>query len=61
MSAQQHSFMTEIKAINANNSAFETECQKCLATTQVLHFAAITQPVPVFTSLLIGYCEYSFC
>ena len=50
-------FAREIRAINQKDGAYDTSCSKCLATTEVLHLAAITQSVDTFTALLIDYCE----
>ena len=40
-----------------NGTAFNTTCAKCIAATEVMHVAAITQPVSTITSLLIRVCD----
>lgn len=41
-----------------NGSDFESDsCTQCIAATQLMHFAALTQPVNVVTSLLIRACQ----
>ena len=50
-------FYNEIAAIVANGSNYTTKCDKCLASTDVMHQAAISQPVSVITDLLIRICN----
>lgn len=53
---EQH-FYREIAAINANTSIYAANnCTQCLATQEVVHFAALTLPVDNFVDLLINYC-----
>ena len=50
-----------IVAIVANGSNYTTKCEKCTASTNVMHEAAISQPVSVITDLLIRLCNlYKF-
>lgn len=49
-------FYNQIAAIVANGSNFTTKCDKCVASTNVMHEAAISQPVSVITDLLIRIC-----
>ena len=45
-----------ITAIIANGSNYTTKCDKCVASTNVMHEAAVSQPVSVITDLLIRLC-----
>lgn len=49
-------FYSQIAAIVSNGSNYTTKCEKCLASTNVFHQAAISQPVSVITDLLIRVC-----
>lgn len=49
-------FYNEIAAIVANGSNYTTKCEKCIASTNVMHQAAVSQPVSVVTNLLIRIC-----
>ena len=49
-------FYNQVAAIVANGSNYTTKCEKCLASTNVFHEAAISQPVSVVTDLLIRVC-----
>lgn len=51
-SAVIDAFFTELVGI-ANSSSLSSNCSKCIAGAEVLHLAAITQPVSAFTELLI--------
>lgn len=55
-SAVVSNLKNELVGIN-NNSVVGTSCQKCLATTELFHVVAITQPVEGFTNLTIQYCK----
>lgn len=55
----QNAFLTEINAIYANGSYYNTSCSQCMATTEILHLAAVTLPVETFTNLLIDFCMHS--
>ncbi len=57
-STLENYFFSEIVAITSNSSIFNTSCSKCIATTEVLHLAAITQPVTTLTNLFIRYCKW---
>lgn len=50
-------FYEQITAIIANGSIYTTNCSKCEAATNVMHEAAISQPVSVITDLLIRICN----
>ena len=50
-------FYNQIAAIVANGSNYTTKCGKCLASTDVIHKAAVSQSVSVITDLLIRICE----
>ena len=50
-------FYNEIAAIVANNSYYTTKCEQCVAATEVMHLAAITQPVSTIVDLLIRVCK----
>lgn len=52
-------FYNQVAAIVANGSNYTTKCEKCLASTNVFHEAAISQPVSVVTDLLIRVCGSS--
>ena len=54
-------YFNKIVAIVANGSNYTTKCEKCTASTNVMHEAAISQPVSVITDLLIRLCDlYKF-
>ena len=54
-------YYNKIVAIVANGSNYTTKCEKCTASTNVIHEAAISQPVSVITDLLIRLCNlYKF-
>lgn len=40
-----------------NGSAIPDKCSKCIASVELMHFAALTQPVSTVTNLLIELCE----
>lgn len=46
----------KVAAIVANGSNYTTKCEKCIASTNVVHEAAVSLPVPDFTDLLIRIC-----
>lgn len=50
-------FYDQLAAIVANGSNYTTDCSKCLAGTNVMHAAAISQPVSVVTDILIRICN----
>ncbi|MCJ1458766.1 hypothetical protein MMC28_009140 [Mycoblastus sanguinarius] len=50
-------FYNQIAAIVANGSNYTTKCGKCLASTDVIHKAAVSQSVSVITDLLIRICN----
>ncbi|KIV80215.1 hypothetical protein PV11_07731 [Exophiala sideris] len=52
----EDSLLSELLAINST-SFYPDNCSKCLAATQLLHAAAISQPVSVFTNVLIKACN----
>lgn len=52
----EESLLSELLSI-ATTSFYPDNCSKCLAAGQMLHVAAITQPVPVFTNLLVRTCN----
>ncbi|KAI1623540.1 sphingomyelin phosphodiesterase [Exophiala viscosa] len=52
----EDSLSSELLAIN-NTSFYPDNCSKCLAATQLLHVAAISQSVSVFTNVLIKACN----
>ena len=43
--------------VNSTNSGIGSKCDKCIAATEVMHIAAITQPVSTITDLLIRLCN----
>lgn len=49
-------FFEDIVAI-VNGSDFASNCTKCLAGAEIMHLAAITQPVSVFVDILIRVCN----
>lgn len=49
-------FYTELGGI-INGSAISDKCTKCIASVELMHLAAITQPVSTVTNLLIQLCE----
>ena len=54
-------YYNKIVAIVANGSNYTTKCEKCEASTNVIHEAAVVQPVSVVTDLLIRLCnKYKF-
>ncbi|MCJ1389734.1 hypothetical protein MMC18_002591 [Xylographa bjoerkii] len=53
----EDSVYNEIIAIIANGSAFNTSCTQCIAATEIMHFAAITQPVSTVVNVLIRLCN----
>ncbi|MCJ1308896.1 hypothetical protein MMC25_002551 [Agyrium rufum] len=55
-SVLQSMFYQELSAI-INGSFYNTSCGKCIAGTEVMHLAALTQPVSTITNLLIQVCE----
>lgn len=55
----QAAFIEEINAIYAKGSYYNSSCSQCMATTEILHLAAITLPVETFTNLVIDYCLVS--
>ncbi|MCJ1240001.1 hypothetical protein MMC14_008001 [Varicellaria rhodocarpa] len=57
VSALEEYFYDEIVGIISNQSIFNTSCLKCIAATEVMHLAAITQPVSTITDLLIRLCN----
>ena len=48
-------FYNQITAILSNGS--NTNCSKCMASTNIMHEAAISQPVSVITDILIRLCN----
>ncbi|KAJ9660700.1 hypothetical protein H2198_002443 [Neophaeococcomyces mojaviensis] len=55
-SAVADAFYQELFGI-ANGTYFANNCSQCVAGAEVLHLAAITQPVSTFVQLLIRICE----
>ncbi|TVY40500.1 Sphingomyelin phosphodiesterase B [Lachnellula occidentalis] len=53
----EDSFFDELVAIVEDKNVFQSNCSKCVAGAELLHFAAITQPVSTVTSLLIRACN----
>ena len=54
-------YYDQIVGIVSNGSNYTTKCEKCTASTNVMHEAAISQPVAVITDLLIRLCNlYKF-
>ncbi|KAI9834412.1 MAG: hypothetical protein M1819_003023 [Sarea resinae] len=49
-------FYNQIIAVS-QDSNFATNCTKCIAATQILHLAALTQPVGTISDLLIRLCN----
>ncbi|KAI9844047.1 MAG: hypothetical protein M1838_002338 [Thelocarpon superellum] len=47
----------DIVAISQQNSTFKKKCAKCVASVEVMHLAALTQPVATVTNLLIRACN----
>ena len=47
----------EIVAIVNSSYAFQDNCTQCIAATELMHFAALTQPVETVTNLLIRACN----
>ena len=47
----------EMVAIVDSSYAFRDNCTQCIATTELIHFAALTQPVETVTNLLIRACK----
>ncbi|KAK6382352.1 hypothetical protein LTS17_004239 [Exophiala oligosperma] len=54
--AIEDSLLSQLVSI-ADTSFYPDNCTKCLAATQLLHATAITQPVSVFTNILIKTCN----
>ncbi|OAP58414.1 hypothetical protein AYL99_07504 [Fonsecaea erecta] len=54
--AIQESILTELLSI-LHTPYYPDSCSKCIAAGQVLHIAAISQPVTVFTDVLIRACN----
>ena len=52
-------FYTELQAVNNNKTTFQDSCSQCLASTQILHLAALTLSVASWTDLNIQYCMFS--
>lgn len=52
----EKSLLDELLSI-ATTSFYPDNCSKCLAAGQMLHMAAISQPVSVFTNVLINACH----
>jgi sphingomyelin phosphodiesterase len=52
----EDAFFQEIVAI-VNGTGFSDNCTKCIAATEVVHLAAITQSVDTVTDLLIRACQ----
>ncbi|TEY74299.1 hypothetical protein BOTCAL_0074g00300 [Botryotinia calthae] len=52
----EDSIFNEIQAI-VNGNGLTTDCAKCIAGTEVMHLAAIMQPVETIVNLLIRACE----
>lgn len=48
----EDAFFSEIGGI-MNGTTFTNNCTKCIAFTELMHLAAITQPVQTVTDLLI--------
>jgi len=55
--AIEDSFFVELVAIAEDDGVFPSTCSKCVAGAELLHFAALTQPVATVTSLLIRVCN----
>jgi sphingomyelin phosphodiesterase len=55
--AIEDAFYAEIIGIVNTNATYSTGCDKCMAAMEVMHLAAITQPVSTVTDLLIRACE----
>ncbi|RVX69897.1 hypothetical protein B0A52_05732 [Exophiala mesophila] len=52
----QQSIVDELVAI-IDTTAYPDNCSKCIAVGQILHTAAITQPVSVFSNVLVQACN----
>lgn len=52
----EDSLVDELVSI-ATTSSYLDNCSKCIAATQILHVAAISQPVSVVTNVLIRTCN----
>ncbi|KAF7874876.1 hypothetical protein EAF04_002050 [Stromatinia cepivora] len=52
----EDNIFNEIQGI-VNGNGLTTECSKCIAGTEVMHLAAIMQPVDTIVNLLIRACE----
>lgn len=52
----ESAFFKEFVAISTGDD-FPDQCSKCVASLEILHLAAITQPVSMVTSLLIKMCK----
>lgn len=52
----QQSILDELLAV-INTTAYPDPCSKCIAAGQILHAAAITQPVSAFSNILIRACN----
>ncbi|KAI9815935.1 MAG: hypothetical protein M1827_001927 [Pycnora praestabilis] len=53
----EDAFFQEILAIVNLNNSFPDNCTKCVASVEVMHLAAITQPASTITDLLIRACN----
>jgi sphingomyelin phosphodiesterase len=53
----EDAIFAEIVAIANSSYSLKDNCSQCIATTELLHIAAITQPVDTVTNLLIRYCN----
>lgn len=52
----EDNIFNEIQGI-VNGNGLTTDCAKCIAGTEVMHLAAIMQPVETIVNLLIRACE----
>lgn len=52
----EHTFFDELLAI-VQSAAYPDACSKCVAVGQLMHFAAVSQPVDMVTRLLIRACN----
>jgi hypothetical protein len=52
----EQSILDELLAI-VDTAFYPSDCTKCMAAAQILHLAAVTQPVPIFTAILVRACD----
>ena len=52
----ENAIFQEILSV-VNGTDFSTNCTKCIAAVEIMHLAALTQPVSTITNLLIRACN----